>query len=488
MPEDPEVPASSSDESEPAMAWSGRFAGDPGQGLLEFSRSVAVDFRLWRDDLKGSQAHVGALEKAGVLTSDEASRLRDALTQVEGELSNSEFRFDDADEDIHMAIERRLTEIAGDLGRKIHTGRSRNDQVALDLRLYLIREARELASAVLDLSDTLIERATEAGSSLLPGYTHLQRAQPVLLAHHLLAHVWPLLRDVGRLEDATRRAEISPLGAGALAGTSIPIDPKVASGELGMTGEFENSMDAVADRDFVAEYLFAMALIQVHLSRLAEEIVIWASDEFSFVSLSDEWSTGSSMMPQKKNPDVAELVRGRTGRVVGNLVNLLVVLKGLPLTYNRDLQEDKEPVFDSLAVVKASAGALAGLMASLEFNYDAMELAAKAGFLGATDLAEELVSAGVPFRDAHRLVGELVLMLERDGRSLASVTRDELAVLHPTLAELDASRLTPSSIVAARTTSGGTSPVAVEKQLVRSREVAAEMRRWAHELPLSDAR
>lgn len=470
------------------MAWSGRFTGGPGEGLMEFSRSVRVDSRLWKVDVDGSRAHVGALEVAGILTSEEATTLLDALAQVADEFRSSQFEFSDADEDIHMAVERRLTEIAGDLGRKIHTGRSRNDQVALDLRLYLVREARDLASAVLHLSDTLIERATEAGSSVLPGYTHLQRAQPVLLAHHLLAHVWPLLRDVGRLRDATTRAEISPLGAGALAGTSIPIDPKVASGALGMSGQFENSMDAVADRDFVAEYLFAMSLIQVHLSRLAEEIVIWASDEFSFVSLSDEWSTGSSMMPQKKNPDVAELVRGRTGRVVGNLVNLLVVLKGLPLTYNRDLQEDKEPVFDSLDVVMASAKALTGLIASVQFNYAGMADAASMGFLGATDLAEELVMAGVPFREAHHLVGQLVLKLEDDGRDLETVTRDELSTLHPSLGELDGSRLRSSSVAAARIASGGTAPIAVEKQLNQVRQAVTEMRRWVQDSTSLDER
>lgn len=488
MPENPEIEGSETDKAKSTMAWSGRFVDSPGERLMEFSRSVAVDCRLWRADIEGSRAHIGALEAAGVLTAEEASTLRDALAQVAEEFVESQFEFSDADEDIHMAIERRLTEIAGDLGRKVHAGRSRNDQVALDLRLYLIAEAKELASAVLDLIDTLIARATEAGSILVPGYTHLQRAQPVLLAHHLLAHVWPLLRDVGRIQDATRRAEISPLGAGALAGTSIPIDPKFVSDELRLSGEFENSMDAVADRDFAVEYLFAMALIQVHLSRLAEEVVIWSSDEFGFISLSDEWSTGSSMMPQKKNPDVAELVRGRSGRVVGNLVNLLVVLKGLPLTYNRDLQEDKEPVFDSLEVVKASARALSGLMASLEFDYASMEEAASTGFLGATDLAEELVMAGVPFREAHRLVGEFILRLEQEGRGLESVNRAELSRVHPALAELELGRLSSGAIVAARKAPGATAPVAVAEQLNRIRGSAAELRHWVQELPSSDAR
>ncbi|RIK10194.1 MAG: argininosuccinate lyase [Acidobacteria bacterium] len=469
------------------MAWSGRFASGPVDGLMSFSRSVAVDGRLWSVDIEGSRAHVGALEKAGVVSPDEASSLRDALTQVAEEFTTSQFDFLDADEDIHMAIERRLTEIVGDLGRKIHAGRSRNDQVALDLRLYLLREARELAVAVLGLGETLVDRAAETGSSLLPGYTHLQRAQPVLVAHHLLAHVWPLIRDVGRLRDATSRAEISPLGAGALAGTSIPIDPEFAAAELGMSGQFDNSMDAVADRDFVAEYLFAMALIQVHLSRLAEEIVIWATDEFNFVSLSDEWSTGSSMMPQKKNPDVAELVRGRTGRVVGNLVNLLVVLKGLPLAYNRDLQEDKEPVFDSISVVKESAIALTGLMATLEFNFAPMEQAAAAGYSAATDLAEELVMAGVPFREAHRLVGELVFKLEQEQRGLEAVTRDELSELHPALSSIDENRLRPSSVAAARVTPGGTAPAAVENQMSKAQGAIADMYRWAQGPPASDA-
>lgn len=462
-----------------AMAWSGRFAVGPGADMIAFSRSVEVDSELWQSDIDGSLAHLKALEGAGVINADESGLLEAALMEITGEFAQGQFAFNPEDEDIHMAIERRLTEIAGDAGRKIHTGRSRNDQVALDLRLHLTREARGVADAVLSLASALIIRADEAADRYLPGYTHMQKAQPVLVAHHLCAHVWPLLRDVARLRDASERANVSPLGAGALAGTSIPVDPSIVVSELSMSAHFENSMDAVADRDFAAEYLFVMALIQVHLSRFAEELVLWATDEFGFISLPDEWATGSSMMPQKKNPDVPELVRGRTGRVIGNLVNLLVVLKGLPLTYNRDLQEDKRPVLDSLAVVEGSARALTGLVSGMGINFEAMELATREGFLSATDLAEELTMAGVPFRDAHRIVGGLVLELERAGRSLDSVNPAELVDLHPELGALDPERLSPASVIEARSGPGGTGPSAVSAQLQKAREAVAEFQAWA---------
>jgi argininosuccinate lyase len=442
--------------------WHGRFEGAPSDELLAFTVSLGYDRRLAGDDLAGSRAHVRGLARAGIVTEEEAGIVLAALDRVEDELRSGEFAFERSDEDIHTAIERRVTALAGPAGAKLHTGRSRNDQVATDLRLWARRELGAIASRVLALQRTLLERARDAGPAYLPGYTHLQRAQPVLLAHHLLAHGWALARDVDRLVDCRRRLDVSPLGAGALAGSSLPLDPDFTAAELGFAGRFENSLDAVSDRDFVAESLFALSLLSIHLSRMGEEIILWATDEFGFARLDDAYSTGSSMMPQKKNPDIAELARGKSGRVIGNLTGLLAMLKGLPLSYNRDLQEDKEPLFDAADQVGGALSAMTGLYATLTFDLERMQAAADSPYAAATDLAELLVERGVPFRDAHALVGALVRdSLERH------VPLAELVAAHPDLGAEGAALLEPGRAVTRRTTPGGGGPDAVAAQLER---------------------
>jgi argininosuccinate lyase len=388
--------------------WHGRFASGPAEELMAYTVSLPYDQRLAADDIAGSRAHVRGLVRGELLDGDEAAAVLAALDDVERELTDGSFVFVASDEDIHTAVERRVTEIAGPAGGKLHTGRSRNDQVATDLRLYTKRALLEVAERVLAFQEALLGRADEVGDAYLPGYTHLQRAQPVLLAHHLLAHGWALARDVDRLLATRARADVSPLGAGALAGSSLPLDPAGTAADLGFASVFDNSLDAVGDRDFVAEALFDLALLGVHLSRIGEEVVLWATDEFGFLRLDDAYSTGSSMLPQKKNPDIAELARGKAGRLIGNLTGLLVTLKGLPLAYNRDLQEDKEPLFDSVDQILLALGALTGLVATSTFATETMATAADSPHAAATDLAEHLVQMGTPFREAHAIVGEIV--------------------------------------------------------------------------------
>jgi argininosuccinate lyase len=445
--------------------WSGRFEGGPSEELLAFTVSLPFDQRLAVDDIVGSRAHVRGLQRAGLLSPEDAGILLAALEHVAEELAAGSLAFADTDEDIHTAIERRVTEIAGVVGARLHTGRSRNDQVATALRLFTKRELLGVMGRVLDLEEVLLARAEAAQDAYLPGYTHLQRAQPVLLAHHLLAHAWALARDVDRLLDARRRLDVSPLGAGALAGSSLPLDPDSVADDLGFASRFENSLDAVADRDFVAESLFVLALLGVHLSRLGEEIVLWSSEEFGFMRLDDAYATGSSMLPQKKNPDVAELARGKAGRLIGNLTGLLTTLKGLPLAYNRDLQEDKEPLFDALDQVNRGVAALAGLMRTATFDTTRMQEAADSPAAAAVDLAEWLVGRGMPFRDAHQLVGELVrASLERH------VPLSELVEAHPELGTEALPLLEPGVAVARRTTAGGAGPKPVADQMHRFRE------------------
>jgi argininosuccinate lyase len=395
-------------EAAPQTLWHGRFAAGPDAALMAFTASLAFDRRLWRDDLAGSRAHVRGLVRSGLLTDAEGSSVLIALDAVQAEMESGRFEFVDTDEDIHTAVERRVTELAGPAGGKLHTARSRNDQVATDLRLWCKRELVEVARGLYDLQHVLLTRSIEAGDTYLPGYTHMQRAQPVLLAHHLLAHGWAFGRDVDRLLATVDRLDVSPLGAGALAGTSLPIDPAGTAAELGFARPFENSLDAVSDRDFVAEALFDLALIGVHLSRIGEEWVLWTTEEFGFAVLDDAFATGSSMLPQKKNADIAELARGKAGRLIGNLTGLLVTLKGLPLAYNRDLQEDKEGLFDSVDQVNLAVAALTGMIATATFVPERMQPAADADVTAATDLAEYLVRGGTPFREAHAIVGQLV--------------------------------------------------------------------------------
>ena len=444
--------------------WHGRFAEGPAEELLAYTVSLPFDRRLAADDLVGSRAHVRGLVRAGILDGDEAAAVLGALDVVEAELADGTFAFQPSDEDIHTAVERRVTELAGPAGAKLHTGRSRNDQVATDLRLFAKRELAAVAGRVLDLQRTLLARAEAAGDEYVPGYTHLQRAQPVTLAHHLLAHGWALARDVDRLLDARRRLDVSPLGAGALAGSSLDLDPAGVAADLGFDRAFDNSLDAVSDRDFVAESLFALAMVGLHLSRIGEEIVLWTSEEFGFARLDDAYATGSSMLPQKKNPDIAELARGKAGRLVGNLTGLLVTLKGLPLAYNRDLQEDKEPLFDSLEQVSLGLTAVDGLVATLRWDHERMRAAADSPTSAATDLAEFLVGAGMPFRDAHAVVGGLVRESLDGGGALA-----DLVAAHPDLGPDALPLLEPGAAAARRTTPGGAGAVPVARQLDRFR-------------------
>ena len=458
-----------------ATLWHGRFEGGPAEALQALNDSLPFDRRMFREDIAGSRAHVRMLSRVGLMSEVDSEAVLVALDAVEAEMADGSFAFAAGDEDIHTAVERRVTELAGDAGARLHTGRSRNDQVATDLRLWTLRELGDLARLVTTFQGTLAARADEAADAYLPGYTHLQRAQPVLLAHHLLAHGWALARDVDRLLDARDRADVSPLGAGALAGSSLPLDPDSVAADLGFAARFENSMDAVGDRDFVAESLFALALLGVHLSRIGEELVLWSSEEFGFVDLDDAFSTGSSMLPQKKNPDVAELARGKAGRLIGHLTGLLATLKGLPMAYNKDLQEDKEPLFDAFDTVRLTLAALDGMVSTLAFRTDRMADAADSPYAAAIDLAEYLVAAGTPFRDAHAVVGALVrAALAGEGSLVDLVSADER--LGPEAAAL----LAPGAPVRRRTTPGGAGPgpVAVQRGRFVNR-LAAQTKRIA---------
>ncbi|HVM39192.1 MAG TPA: argininosuccinate lyase [Acidimicrobiia bacterium] len=462
---------SSAEPPDARTLWHGRFEEGPSDALLRFTVSLPFDVRLAADDIAGSRAHVRMLAKAGLVTDDEAALVVAALDRVEQELSAGTFEFAPTDEDIHTAVERRVTELTGPAGAKLHSARSRNDQVALDLRLYVRREGARLRTRLLALMDVLVERAVEVEDAYLPGYTHLQRAQPVLLAHHLLAHFCAFERDLQRLDDALARADVSPLGAGALAGSSLPVDPGFVAEELGFSRTFTNSLDAVSDRDFVAELLFVTALVQVHLSRIGEEIVIWSTDEFGFVRLADEYATGSSMLPQKKNPDIAELARGKTGRMIGNLTGFLATLKALPLAYNRDLQEDKEPLFDALDTVSTALEAVGGMIATLTFDVERMQVAADVDTTAATDLAEFLVERGMPFREAHAVVGGLVRQAVERGVPMA-----ELVMTEPRLGPEALPLLEPGAAVSRRTSPGAAGPDRVAEQLKVARARLAELR------------
>ena len=442
-----------------ATLWHGRFEGGPSEALQALNDSLGFDRRMYREDVAGSRAHVRMLARVGLMSDADAASVLDALDVTEAELADGSFAFQSSDEDVHTAVERRVTELAGDAGARLHTGRSRNDQVATDLRLWTLRELADLAGLVTAFQETLAARADEAGEAHLPGYTHLQQAQPVLLAHHLLAHGWALARDVDRLLDARDRADVSPLGAGALAGSSLPLDPDGVAADLGFATRFENSLDAVSDRDFVAEALFALALLGVHLSRIGEELILWSTAEFGFVGLDDAFSTGSSMLPQKKNPDIAELARGKAGRLIGHLTGLLTTLKGLPLTYNKDLQEDKEPLFDACDTVRLTLLALDGMVSTLELRTDRMAEAADSPYAAAVDLAEYLVAGGTPFREAHAIVGTLVRAALAGEGALG-----DLVAADDRLGAEAAALLAPGVAVRRRTTPGGAGPEPVAVQ------------------------
>ena len=462
--------------------WGGRFAGGPSPALEALSRSTHFDWRLAAHDLAGSRAHARVLHRAGLLSEDELDRLLAGIAELDRRVADGSFVAAPSDEDVHGALERGLVELLGsDLGGRLRAGRSRNDQVATLFRLWLRDHARTITALVLDLVDALAEQAERHldPPAVMPGRTHLQSAQPVLLSHHLLAHAWPLVRDVGRLRDWDARvAADSPYGSGALAGSSLGLDPEAVAADLGFTGSSPNSVDGTAARDFVAEFAFVTAMIGVDVSRQAEEVVLWATTEFGFVTLDDGYSTGSSIMPQKKNPDVAELARGKSGRLIGNLAGLLATLKGLPLAYNRDLQEDKEPVFDSVDTLEVLLPAFTGQMATLRFDTARTAALAPQGFSLATDVAEWLVRQGVPFRVAHELAGACVRACEEHGLELAELSDEQLAAVDARLTPHVREVLSVEGSVASRDARGGTAPVRVAEQLAELRRAVAEHRAW----------
>jgi argininosuccinate lyase len=465
--------------TQPTRLWGGRFAAGPSDAVRRLSVSVQFDWRLAPYDVRQSRTHAGVLLRAGLLTADEHAQVVAALEDLDAAIRSGSFRPTVEDEDVHTAVERGLLERLGALGGKLRAGRSRNDQVATDLRLFLRDHARDLVGAVADLMEALVEQAARHPHAPAPGLTHLQHAQPVLFAHHLLAHVQAFARDVDRIRDWDRRADVSPLGAGALAGSSLPLDPVAAATELGFSRAAANSMDAVSDRDFVAELLFACALLGVHLSRLGEEFVLWTTSEFGWVELDDAFATGSSIMPQKKNPDVAELARGKTGRLVGHLAGFLTTLKGLPLTYDRDMQEDKEPVFDALDTLLLVLPAMTGMVATMTVRTDRLEESAPRGFALATDVAEWLVRRGVAFRDAHEAVGHLVVWCLAHDCELHDVPDDTLVDIHPALTPEVREVLDVPGALAARKAPGGTAPARVAEQTEDARDLVAAARAWA---------
>ena len=466
--------------TEKTALWGGRFAGGPSDALAALSLSVHFDWRLAPYDLRASQAHARVLHAAGLLDGDELARMLAALDDLAAAVRDGTFTPTVADEDVHTALERGLLERLGTLGGKLRAGRSRNDQIATDLRLYLRDHVRRLVAALADLERALIEQADAHRDVAMPGVTHLQHAQPVLLAHHLLAHVHALARDVDRLQDWDRRAAVSPLGAGALAGSSLPLDPEAVARELGFDRPAANSIDAVSDRDFAAEFLFAAALLGVHLSRIGEEIILWATPEFGWARLDDAWSTGSSIMPQKKNPDIAELARGKSGRFIGNLTGLLATLKALPLAYDRDLQEDKEPVFDTVDQLLTLLPAVTGLVATLRFDTDRLAAAAPAGFALATDVAEWLVRRGVPFREAHEISGALVAACEQRAADLPDLTDAQLAEVDPRLTPEVRAVFSVRGALEARSAVGGTAPARVAEQLSALTALVDAQVAWAN--------
>jgi argininosuccinate lyase len=442
----------------------GRFARGRLPEVEAFTASLPFDRRLYRHDILGSVAHARMLACVGLIRGPEARAIERGLGQIEQEIESGKFRFVTSDEDIHLAIERRLIAKIGEAGRKLHTARSRNDQVALDLRLYLRDEIQNVDELIRVLRAALIRVARRNLDTTMPGYTHLQRAQPVSLAHHVLAYVEMLERDRERFAQALARTNVMPLGAGALAATTLPIDRKMVARELGMKQLAHNSMDAVSDRDFAVDFLSAAALLAVHLSRMSEELILWTSSEFGFAVLPDEFSTGSSMMPQKKNPDLAELIRGKTGRVIGDLMAMLTTLKGLPLAYNSDLQEDKERVFDALDTIKPAVDLMAKLWSALRFDRAAMRRAA-GGFALATDLAEYLVARGVPFREAHETIGALVRETADSGHTLEELSLDQLRRYSHAFADDALSLLDADHSVARRSVTGGPAPRTIQKRI-----------------------
>ena len=470
--------------SDRVSLWGGRFEGGPADALAELSRSTHFDWRLAAYDIAGSRAHARVLHRAGLLDDESLQVMLDGLGRLADDVTSGAFRPAEDDEDVHTALERGLIERVGpEVGGRLRAGRSRNDQIATLFRMYLRDHARSVAGLVLDVVDAVLAQAERHPDAAMPGRTHLQHAQPVLLAHHLMAHGWALLRDVQRLQDWDARAAVSPYGSGALAGSSLGLDPEAVAADLGFESSVENSIDGTASRDVVAEFAFVAAMTAVDVSRLAEEVVIWATREFGFVALHDAYSTGSSIMPQKKNPDVAELARGKAGRVIGDLAGLMTTLKSLPLAYNRDLQEDKEPVFDAVDTLEVLLPAFSGMVTTLVFDTERLASLAPQGFSLATDVAEWLVREGVAFRVAHEVAGACVRTCEERGIELWDLTDDDLAAISPHLTPGVRSVLTVEGSLASRDGRGGTAPVRVAEQRARLEEQVRVARAWA-EVPL----
>ena len=453
--------------------WSGRFTENVSEFTQRFGASLPVDKALYAQDIAGSKAHAHMLAKVGVISHEDADAIESGLERVKNRIESGDFTFDINDEDIHMSVERALTADIGDAGARLHTGRSRNDQVATDTRLFAKKRAHDLMHANVALRHALVEQAEKHFDVISPGYTHMQHAQPVLFSHHMLAYVWMLTRDFERLAAAERAADASPLGAAALAGTTYPLDRQMTAAELGFSKVIPNSLDAVSDRDFLLDLDYACAVSCMHLSRLCEELVLWSTSEFGFIELSDSFSTGSSIMPQKKNPDFAELIRGKTGRVVGNLVSLLVTMKALPLAYNKDLQEDKYGVIDSAKTLEDCLQCAAGMIETMQIKPDNMMAQAKKGHLAATDVADYLAKKGLPFRHAHEVVGHLVLLCEQRGCNLDDLSLEDFKAASPLFEEDITSALDLESIVKARTTEGGTGNSVVRQQLDQAKTVLA---------------
>jgi argininosuccinate lyase len=446
--------------------WGGRFARGPADAMFALSRSTSFDWRLAPYDIAGSKAHARALRREDLLTEDELADMIAGLNQIAAEVASGGFQPAVTDEDVHGALERRLIEVVGaDLGGRLRAGRSRNDQIATLIRMYLRDALRAVTDGLLDVARALADQARAHLGIAMPGRTHLQHAQPVLLSHHLLAHAWPLVRDCDRLRDLDRRLDVSPYGSAALAGTSLGLDPEAVAVDLGFSSSVANSIDGTAARDVVAEAAYVCAQISVDLSRLSEDVILWVTHEFGFATLADEWSTGSSIMPQKKNPDVAELARGKAGRLIGNLAGLMATLKGLPLAYNRDLQEDKEPIFDSVDQLLILLPAMAGMISTLTFHPDRLAALAPKGFSLATDVADWLVRQGVPFAEAHEIAGRCVRYCQEQGLDLADLTAQQLAEISPRLEAAVLQILTVSGSIGSRDGRGGTAEAQVRDQL-----------------------
>ena len=447
-----------------------RFKKDMAASVQKYTESISYDRRLYKYDIAGSIAHAKMLAKQGIITAKDAQLICKGLTSIRTEIESGKFVFKEEHEDIHMNIEARLIEKVGDVGRKLHTARSRNDQVALDVRMYVKEAIEETIEKVRGLQGALLDVAEANKGAVMPGYTHVQRAQPVLLGHHLLAYFEMLERDVDRFNDCLVRTNVMPLGSGALAGTPYPLDREFVAKELGFARISQNSMDAVADRDFVIEYEVAASITMMHLSRMAEELVLWSTPEFGFIEIDDAYATSSSMMPQKKNPDVAELARGKTGRVYGHLMAMLTLMKGLPLTYNRDMQEDKEGLFDTVDTLTATLDVFAGMVATLKFKAERAAKSAGEGYILATDIADYLVAKGLPFREAHGVVAGLVQYAIDLGKTLDKLPLAEYKKFSPKFGK-DVYEITAQTSVAARNTVGGTAPTQVKKQLARARKL-----------------